>query len=364
MRWDIFCKVIDNHGDIGVCWRLSAELAARGERVRLWVDDPSALAWMAPGGCPGVEVLRWDAHRSAVAPAVVPGEVVVEAFGCDPHDSFLAAMAEQAARTGRQPAWINLEYLSAEGYVERCHGLRSPVMSGPAKGLVKRFFYPGFTPATGGLIRELDLAARQARFDRVGWMTQLREHIVVPAQPASQVEQWFSLFCYEPPALSQLLRQLAGTAPPTRLLVTAGRSAAAVDGALASQPDLEHPALHKLPLLTQRAYDELLWACDLNFVRGEDSLVRALWAGKPLVWHIYPQHDGVHMDKLRAFLDWYEAPPSLRAFHEAWNAGGALPRIDIEAWSATAEAARQRLSQQTDLVEQLRRMALEPAPAF
>ncbi|HEY0886111.1 MAG TPA: elongation factor P maturation arginine rhamnosyltransferase EarP, partial [Ramlibacter sp.] len=22
MLWDIFCKVIDNHGDIGVCWRL------------------------------------------------------------------------------------------------------------------------------------------------------------------------------------------------------------------------------------------------------------------------------------------------------------------------------------------------------
>ena len=86
MLWDIFCKVIDNHGDIGVGWRLSAELAARGERVRLWVDDPSALAWMAPQGQPGVEVIRWDAQvggaGSAKESAVVPGDVVVEAFGC------------------------------------------------------------------------------------------------------------------------------------------------------------------------------------------------------------------------------------------------------------------------------------------
>jgi uncharacterized repeat protein (TIGR03837 family) len=137
-----------------------------------------------------------------------------------------------------------------------------------------------------------------------------------------------------------------------------------VDAALVGPPPGDRPSIYKLPLLTQRAFDELLWACDLNFVRGEDSLVRALWAGKPLVWQIYPQHDGVHMDKLHAFLDWYGAPPSLRAFHEAWNRGGELPPIDIDGWADTAEAARQRLWQQADLVDQLRRMALEPAPTL
>ena len=47
--WDIFCKVIDNYGDMGVCWRLAADLASRAHRVRLWVDDLAALSWMAPG---------------------------------------------------------------------------------------------------------------------------------------------------------------------------------------------------------------------------------------------------------------------------------------------------------------------------
>ncbi|MEY2800946.1 MAG: elongation factor maturation arginine rhamnosyltransferase EarP, partial [Pseudomonadota bacterium] len=76
MRWDIFCKVIDNHGDLGVCWRLSAELAARGDAVRLWVDDASALAWMAPGGRQGVQVLPWDPQSQAPAPE--PGDAVIE----------------------------------------------------------------------------------------------------------------------------------------------------------------------------------------------------------------------------------------------------------------------------------------------
>ncbi len=127
MRWDIFCKVIDNHGDLGVCWRLSGELAARGDVVRLWVDEPSALAWMAPGaregGHTGVQVLPWDPQSQAPAPE--PGDAVIEAFGCDPHPSFLAALAQATRARGRQPAWINLEYLSAEPYVERSHGLVS-----------------------------------------------------------------------------------------------------------------------------------------------------------------------------------------------------------------------------------------------
>ena len=108
----------------------------------------------------------------------------------------------------------------------------------------------------------------------------------------------------------------------------------------------------------QPAYDELLWACDLNFVRGEDSLVRALWAGQPLVWHIYPQDDGAHGPKLDAFLDWLQAPPSLRHFHRVWNglAPGKLPVVDaalLQNWGTCVRAARERLLAQNDLLTQL-----------
>jgi uncharacterized repeat protein (TIGR03837 family) len=110
-----------------------------------------------------------------------------------------------------------------------------------------------------------------------------------------------------------------------------------------------------LPYLDQRAYDGLLWACDLNFVRGEDSLVRALWAGRPLVWQIYPQHDGAHHAKLAAWLDWLQAPPGLRAFHRAWSGAPAepLPPLDEPAWRACVRAARARLMRQADLASQL-----------
>ena len=348
MRWDIFCKVIDNHGDIGVCWRLACDLAARGTSVRLWVDDPSALAWMAPRGQPGVEVLAWALSRHAS-----PAEVVVEAFGCYLEPAFIAAMAAQAA-AGYAPAWINLEYLSAEGYVERCHGLPSPVLSGPGTGLTKRFFYPGFTPRTGGLLREQDLTRRQAGFDRTAWLA-------AQGIPDPGHARLVSLFCYEPPALAAWLGQLAAQPQPTRVLVTAGRAQAAVQALLAQGLELDGLELSWLPWLPQREYDHLLWSCDLNFVRGEDSLVRALWAGRPFVWQIYPQDDGAHHGKLLAFLEWLQAPPSWHAFHAGWNAleAAALPPPDWRPWGAAAAAARDRLLRQDDLTTQLIRFVGE-----
>jgi len=347
-QWDIFCRVIDNHGDLGVCWRLACQLAVRGQRVRLWIDDAAALRWMAPSGHEGVRVIDWlDAAALQAAVAQPPPDVLVEAFGCEPAPELIARFAETPGK-----AWINLEYLSAEPYVERLHGLPSPVFRGPGAGLTKRFFYPGFTPATGGLLRETDLVARQAGFDRARWLSERQ----IPWQAG---ERLVSLFCYEPPALAALLAQLAHGPEHTRLLVTAGRAAQTVRALLGAEEARGALSISYLPYLTQPDFDHLLWACDLNFVRGEDSLVRGLWAGAPLVWQIYPQDDDAHHVKLGAWLDWLGAPPSLRLFHHAWNGfgDGPLPPLEMKGpWRETARNARERLLAQDDLVTQLQEM--------
>lgn len=348
LAFDLFCRVVDNFGDVGVCWRLAADLAARAHAVRLWVDDASALAWMAPGGAEGVEVRAWDA-----AAAATPADVVVEAFGCDPPPAFIARMAARQ----HPPRWVNLEYLSAEAWVERCHGLPSPQLSGPGRGLVKHFFYPGFTPHTGGLLREADLPARQAAFDAAAWQ---REHDIAPADG----ELLVSLFCYPNAPLPLLWRGLEGRR--ARVLLTPG---AAQSLASSHAPPAGVRTL-ALPWLSQRDYDHLLWSCDLNLVRGEDSAVRAMWAGRPFVWQLYPQHDRAHEAKLDAFLDRMLDPgapapgraapaatqaDALRQVARAWNGfdacDGAWP--DLQAWSQQCLGWRERLLAQADLVTQL-----------
>ena len=362
MRWDIFCKVIDNFGDVGVCWRLSTQLAHRGEQVRLWLDDPQALAWMAPGALqrevPNIEVLHWTSPLPAgLAKELPPADVWIEAFGCDPPAECVEALGRQVALGGRTPVWINLEYLSAEPYVERSHRLPSPVMSGPARGLTKWFFYPGFTERTGGLLRENDLLAQQAAFDAPAWLRDLAlptDDLTAPLRVC--------LFCYEPAALETVLHQAGMAASPSDWLVTSGRAWQAVQAL--PGPIGSGCRLHALPRLAQPDFDRLLWACDLNFVRGEDSLVRALWAGQAFVWQIYPQHDDAHHAKLAAFLDWMQAPDSLRAFHLAWNGIDATPAVwpdpaTLARWRDCARQARERLLAQADLASQLTGFVLE-----
>jgi len=347
LRWDLFCHVVDNYGDLGVCWRLAADLAARGDTVRLWVDDARALAWMAPRGAAGVSVHPWPAADDA---AIVPADAVLEAFGCSLPPGFVRAMAARRP----PPAWINLEYLSAEDYVERNHLLPSPQLVGPGRGLVKHFFYPGFGQTTGGLIRETDLAARQRAFDAAAWR---RAQGIAPAAG----ERCVSLFCYANAALPALVAALA--VEPTLLLLTAGPAAQQVPPLLG--PGALRGALRAqfLPALAQTDYDHLLWSCDLNLVRGEDSFVRAQWAGRPFLWQIYPQSDGAHARKLAAFDDRYLAAApaslaaSLRAASLAWNGIGAAQRIELPplaAWGEHCRAWRERLRRLPDLAAGLR----------
>lgn len=328
---DIFCTVVDNYGDIGVCWRLAKQLAnEHGLAVRLWVDDlasfcklcPEIVATQAIQQHRGVEIRHWSIPFAEV----VPAHLVIEAFACELPERYVLAMAAQADK----PVWINLEYLSAEDWVAGCHGLPSPH---PRLPLVKYFFFPGFTKETGGLLLEHDLLARRDIF-LADLTVQERYWQSLGLSPRQADEMRVSLFSYENPAVPDLLAVWAAGEKLVSCLVPEGRVLPQVAGffglqQLAAGDVLQKGRLsvHVLPFVEQERYDELLWACDCNFVRGEDSCVRAQWAGKPFIWHIYPQHDGVHMQKLHALLDLYcsgldlDSAQAVRALWKAWNAG-------------------------------------------
>ena len=368
--WDIFCTVIDNYGDIGVSWRLARSLAREhGLRVRLWIDDLSAFQQMQPEIqldlaqqlCNDVTVCAWPAAMSATQPA----EVVIEAFGCVLPEIYVAAMAAQSP----PPVWVNLEYLSAESWVGGHHGLPSPH---PQLPLTKYFFFPGYDAATGGLLRERDLLAHRERFllnETAAYWQALG--LAVPA-----ANEWrVSLFAYENPALAELLDAWAAGSEPVTLLVPEGRILSQLADWL-GEKDLQagavarHGALEVrvLPFTSQDGYDRLLWACDFNFVRGEDSCVRAQWAARPLVWQAYPQAEAAHFDKLEALLACYTAllaPAAAQSISACWRRWNGVPDAPnmAECWSgmkewrgelmAHAAAWQMKLAQQPSLADAL-----------
>ncbi|TAM90723.1 MAG: elongation factor P maturation arginine rhamnosyltransferase EarP [Candidimonas sp.] len=310
---DVFCRVVDNFGDIGVCWRLARQLRAlmgSGD-VRLWVDDLATFRRIQPNvdthaagqTIAGVEIVRW----ADPAPDLAPRGVAVEAFACCPPDRFIERLRQ------RRYLWINLEYLSAETWVERCHA--RPSMQ--PNGMVKTFFFPGFTPATGGLPREGALLARRDRWlaDPAARWSLLRGAGLPPGaiQSLRTGALQVFLFCYRHAPAQALIDALDGLGQAAIVIMP--------DGVMPGLRATGRVQLCTIPFVTQDAFDRLLWSSDLNVVRGEDSLVRATWAGKPLIWHIYPQSGQTHRNKLAAWLRLANLPASAADAILAWNAG-------------------------------------------
>ncbi len=335
---DIFCRVVDNYGDIGVTWRLARQLVAEyGLNVRLFVDDLSSYQKIAyvnnvVAGRALPSIYAWKCPPNGeFDDSVIPADLVIEAFACEVPETYLLNMAAQQVK----PVWINLDYLSAESWVAEHHLLPSPH---PRLALTKTFFFPGFTESTGGLIRE---------------------NTVLQAALESRQKQKVFVFGYDSPRLSTLIEAIIVDDHITHIAVA--------EGALADSV-VVHQKIYITPFVPQPDFDQLLAAHDFLIVRGEDSFVRAQYAAKPFIWHIYPQDGGTHLVKLDAFLDLYCAGMStplakaVREFsywlndaetqmqtHEYWQNAVA----ELTEWRQHAVSWQHSLLKQPDLASKL-----------
>ncbi|GAB3543981.1 elongation factor P maturation arginine rhamnosyltransferase EarP [Noviherbaspirillum agri] len=301
-------------------------LQERGIAVTLWVDDLRSFRRICPDVALGVDVQQvqgvtvrhWQTQEGVFSVDDI-ADVVIEFFGCDIPPGYIAAMAECEPR----PIWLNLEGLTAEEWVEGCHTLPS---SHPRLPLTKYFFFPGFTAKTGGLLHEAKLEEQRRQFQSDPTvMAAFLAQFGVRAEEMASLK--VSLFCYPSAPVSALFDAWQGGDAAVTCLVPEGVAADAVNAFLGKEGragDAAHLGaltVRVLPFVPQPDYDRLLWACDLNFVRGEDSFVRAQWAGKPFIWHIYPQDKNLHHVKLRAFLKRYvPGIESVNALSLLWNA--------------------------------------------
>jgi uncharacterized repeat protein (TIGR03837 family) len=284
MRVAIFCKVVDNWGDAGVCWRLSRYLAKQSaavSEVTLYVDGLETFGAL---GIDAILAQRYGVTLRAWPDATnnqpVAADMIICAFGCDlPQATRLALAAQVNSEKGQSTLWINLEYLSAEAWIESHHWKPSI----KPDGACEMFFMPGFSENSGGILgidTDLQTINLPALLKKIGITEKPKNH------------RWASIFCY-PQAPAQVFSQLL---QPWTLFIPES-----VELTLPSSlPD--YVAIHRVPHLTQTEYDSLLGLCDLIFVRGEDSWVRAQLVGAPLIWQPYVQTENTHAEKLEAFI--------------------------------------------------------------
>lgn len=361
-HWDIFCKIVDNFGDIGVCWRLAKQLQSEhGLQIRLWIDDLSRAKQLIPTLkitqktqiIQQITIASWHANTGFDQAA----DVVIEAFACELPPAYLALMQADTL-------WVNLEYLSAEPWVEDFH-------AGSAKlgKLTRYFFFPGFTEATGGLLREHDIVQNNQKLTN---NPSLQRHFLQTLNLENKPSLKVSLFCYPHAPIHQLLGAMADSSqridcyvPVSSILPNVaeffGKHSVAAD----ENHHHKNLNLHILPFLSQDDYDKLLAICDINFVRGEDSWIRAILAGKPFIWQPYWQTEEAHITKLNAFLDLFystlkpAATQAMNKAHIAWVTGNISTTIwqdylnNLNTLKAFTLQQTSALATQADLATQL-----------
>ncbi|PHY07554.1 MAG: elongation factor P maturation arginine rhamnosyltransferase EarP [Alcaligenaceae bacterium] len=364
LQADVFCRVVDNFGDIGVTWRLVRQLQREHHwSTRVWVDDLKIFQRLEARVnvhalqqvIDHIEIIHW----ADSAPDLIPHPIVLCSFSCD----LPATYIEQLHR--RPALWINLEYLSAETWVEGCHGL--PSLRGD--GLSSYFFFPGFNANTGGLLRERDLLTRRNSWqknldgqrqmlDRLGVSSAALAALSTPTQAA----RLLTLFCYPHAPATQLLEALCADSRASIVLIPQGVVPELSTGRLGP---LKQVYIERIPFVSQPEYDQLLWMADLNFVRGEDSVVRGLWTGRPLVWQIYPQTEGTHLIKLEAWLEMSGLAQEVKTLLRSWNTdpsgaadlspqlSHALSQEAYAQWSSHALALSHTLAQEIDFAQAL-----------
>ncbi|MDX8336294.1 elongation factor P maturation arginine rhamnosyltransferase EarP [Candidatus Cetobacterium colombiensis] len=308
-RLDIFCEIIDNYGDIGVVYRLAKELKfIYKDKVEIRVilnklEEFMELNKKAKNiGCQEIDGIIYltNEYLAKNICTFSPANVIIEAFGCSILEEYLEKAKDESELL------INLEYLSGEDWVEGIHLMESPL---GAKKLKKYFFMPGFTEKTGGVIVD------SLFIDRKKIVLKNKEVYMKKYLPELCGKNYFlgTIFSYEKNFLP-LLDVLLNNKKENCLLVLGEKSQESIKEILENKNiekidetcyKYENILLKFMPFLKQEEYEELINLVDYNFVRGEDSFVRALLTGKPFIWHIYLQDEMAHMDKIDGFINQY-----------------------------------------------------------
>lgn len=307
------CKVIDFFGDIGVAWRIAKQLKIDFNiEVHLLVDDlvttkrliPSIDLSLQKQTINGINICHCDFNEDSTS-LPPPPDFVFNLFNIDLPHSYKTLIKRKKSK------YIVIEYLSAEPWVDNFH-LKPSI--DPQSGLIKTYFYPGFTNQTGGLIREKGLFLRREAFD------QSRRKKLIQSLGGDPNLYSISLFYYPIQKIEVFLDVIDHINKPAQFFIPQY-----LFDLLKLKNNYQFIHIIPYPFLNHDDFDNLLWSCDLNFVRGEDSWTRAIWAGKPFIWQPYIQENNIHLIKLKAFLKrYYEACDQdlseiLIKIHDDWS---------------------------------------------
>lgn len=327
---DLFCHVIDNYGDAGVALRFCRAFRQKHPActVRLFIDEMKALLEITSSldavsplqNLDGITIINLQSLTPEGICSIGPAEIIIEAFACHIPEWYL----DKAYFT--KCLIINLDYLSAESWTAGYHLKESLLPCGSAK---KYFYMPGFTDGTGGILPNEPFLPCQLH--RGAFPAPVTEHLCTLGYPNDfhSIAAIGTLFTYEK-SFDTLLSQLNTTFASSLLLCFGNKTHIGMRNTLKRLKCLHSPgdtvflygtvSIALLPFFEQRIFDQLLYTTDFNFIRGEDSLTRAILAGRPFLWNAYLQDEKYQLVKVEALCSmistYFEDYPTFSGFRK------------------------------------------------
>ncbi len=292
----IWYELIDNYGDVGFACRLARLFTHQWPKLEIKLCSTQPATKEIYNLFPFFET-----HEAYENDYLKSPTILIQTLGCHIPDSILNLAYHHTQLI------LNIEHLSLEPWAIEYHQKPSLLDSTICR---KFFIMPGFYKGTGGVLIEPSRYTPLLNNDRLQFFKTLMSHPnlkkVLAITPLIG-----SIFSYEH-NFRALIDSLLKLCRPILIIVCGEKSQASLQWLIQKiqvktitktyfQIGLIHVTF--IPMIEQLHYDRLLCACDFNIVRGEESLVGAILAGHPFIWHAYCQKDQEHLVKVKSFLD-------------------------------------------------------------
>lgn len=313
----ILCDVVDNFGDIGFVYRLSRNIFQLNPEIklRLVVNNLASFSKMAPDINPNIaeqifnswKIFDWNKTELCFKEfSENPPKIILQCFQCK--RPFWLDDILFSENFSQKVQIVNLEYLSAEDWVDDFHMLKS----GTRSVFVKKVnFMPGFTAKTGGLILDkpfINFLYSNRTFKNQNALERIKKDLSAQEFEFFKNENIFcvSVFLYEKDFSPQIkalklyqdfVKQKNPEFKVHIFLANSVHLKNFENDCKQNKIEFSH-----LNYLEQQNWDAFLTLCDFNFVRGEDSFSRAVLSGIPFFWQSYVQDDEFQLVKVNAFL--------------------------------------------------------------
>ncbi|MDD3144831.1 MAG: elongation factor P maturation arginine rhamnosyltransferase EarP [Candidatus Gracilibacteria bacterium] len=274
MKIDFYVDVVDNFGDLGFALNLAFIMLKNDNsyEITLFSNDEKLFKNMLKKND---MISKIKYHELSEIGLYEPSSLIFNFFDRKIDFDYLNSFDKNIKL-------INFGYFLLHTGVEKLH-----LTNYSTKNVDITHFIPSLLDLTGGVLinKSDEISSREQYFDLISKKYNL-------SFPNLDGKKIVSIFVYKN-TLDKIINHINLSKKDDTFFLIFGHS----------NLILKNKNAFVMPFLEIDDYGNFLRYCDINFVRGENSLIQSLIFGKPTIWDIYKENNNAHIEKIDDFLN-------------------------------------------------------------